>query len=126
MVLELTRREAGKVAVCWKFMSFQENLGKRNCEIEGETERRKGESSGKRRKERDSEKERGKGRKREEARGLRGFLYVGKCREKTLDAVRNVALSVSPKVHCVRNSVVHIYDRSRTDQSERKDTCLRL
>lgn len=28
LVLELTRRKAGIVAVCWKFMSFQENPGK--------------------------------------------------------------------------------------------------
>lgn len=83
MVLELTRREAGKVAVCWKFMSFQENLGKRNCEIEGETERRKGESSGKRRKERERVRRReGKGGKERRQEDSEDFYMSGNVGKK--------------------------------------------
>lgn len=63
-------------------MSFQENLGKRNCEIEGETERRKGRVAvrdGKR----DREGMRGrKGeRERDEKRGGKRAQRISTCRE---------------------------------------------
>jgi len=61
VVLELTRREAGRMAMCWKFMSFQENLGIGNNDAYGRRERHreKSEQKGKERKEKRREEHEG-------------------------------------------------------------------
>lgn len=47
LVLELTRRKAGRVAVRWKFMSFRERTsGKRRDEIVGGGRGRRGSAGG--------------------------------------------------------------------------------